>query len=104
LQLPGAGEGVEDETVARQVETQAKYSGYIERQQSEIEKHQRSEQVRLPEDLNYSNIKGLSAEVCQKLNQQKPASIGQASRIPGITPAAISLLLVYLKKHNIRAA
>jgi len=104
LRLPGAGEGVEDETVAQQIEIQAKYSGYIERQQSEIEKHQRSEQIRLPEDLNYTNVKGLSAEVCQKLNQQKPASIGQASRIPGITPAAISLLLVYLKKRNIRVA
>ncbi len=104
LSLPGAGPGVEDEKVAQQIEIQAKYSGYIERQQNEIEKHRRSERIRLPEDLNYSNIKGLSAEVCQKLNQQKPASIGQAARIPGITPAAISLLLVYLKKRNIRAA
>ena len=104
LQLPGAGIGVGDEKVAQQVEIQAKYSGYIERQKNEIEKHQRSEQMRLPENLDYSKVKGLSAEVSQKLIQQKPSSIGQASRIPGVTPAAISLLLVYLKKRNIKAA
>ena len=104
LKLPGAGIAVDDEKVAQQIEIQAKYSGYIERQQIEIEKQRRNEQTRLPEKLDYSNIKGLSAEVCQKLNQQKPASIGQASRIPGVTPAAISLLLVYLKKRNTKAA
>ena len=104
LQLPGAGEGVTDEKVAEQLEIQARYAGYIERQQSEIEKRERNEQTRLPEDLDYSNVKGLSAEVCQKLNQQKPTTIGQASRIPGITPAAISLLLVHLKKRSIKAA
>ena len=104
LQLPGAGEGVSDEKVAEQLEIQARYSGYIERQQSEIEKQQRNEQTRLPEDLDYANVKGLSAEVRQKLNQQKPTTIGQASRIPGITPAAISLLLVHLKKRSIKAA
>ena len=104
LQLPGAGDGVDDEKVAEQVEIQARYSGYIERQQNEIEKLQRNEQTRLSEFLDYSTIKGLSAEVCQKLNRQKPVSIGQASRIPGITPAAISLLLVHLKKHNTKAA
>ena len=104
LQLPGAGEGVHDEKVAQQIEIQAKYSGYIQRQQNEIEKQLRNEQTRLPENLDYSDVKGLSAEVSQKLNQQKPDSIGQASRIPGVTPAAISLLLVYLKKRNIKAA
>ena len=104
LQLPGAGDGVADEKVAQQIEIQAKYSGYIERQQNEIEKHQRSEQIRLPDNLDYSKVVGLSAEVCQKLNQQQPTSIGQASRIPGVTPAAISLLLVYLKKRNTKAA
>ncbi len=104
LQLPGAGEGVSDEKVAEQLEIQARYSGYIERQKTEIEKLKRNEQTRLPEDLDYANVKGLSAEVCQKLNQQKPTTIGQASRIPGITPAAISLLLVHLKKRSIKAA
>ena len=104
LQLPGAGEGVIDVKVAEQLEIQAKYSGYIDRQQNEIDKQQRNEQTRLPDSLNYSNVKGLSAEVCQKLNQQQPSTIGQASRIPGITPAAISLLLVHLKKRSIKAA
>jgi len=104
MKLPGAGEGVEDEKVAEQIEIQAKYSGYIERQRNEIEKQQRNEQTRLPESLDYRNVKGLSAEVCQKLNEQKPATIGQASRIPGLTPAAISLLLVHLKKRSMKAA
>lgn len=104
LQLPGAGTGVDDEKVAQQIEIQAKYSGYIERQQAEIEKQRRHECTRLPDDLDYGNIKGLSAEVCQKLSQQKPGTLGQAARIPGVTPAAISLLLVYLKKRSIKAA
>ena len=104
LQLPGAGDGVTDVKVAQQIEIQAKYSGYIDRQQNEIEKQQRNEHTGLPDNLDYSKVKGLSAEVCQKLSQHQPASIGQASRIPGVTPAAISLLLVYLKKRNTKAA
>ena len=104
MQLPDAGEGVKDKKVAEQIEIQAKYSGYIERQQLEIEKQQKNERTLLPENLDYTAVKGLSAEVCQKLNQQKPTSIGQASRIPGVTPAAISLLLVYLKKRTSKAA
>ncbi len=104
MQLSDTGVGVTDEKVAEQLEIQAKYSGYIERQQVEIDKQRRNEQTKLPDDLDYSNVKGLSAEVCQKLNQQKPTTIGQAARIPGITPAAISLLLVHLKKCSMKAA
>ena len=103
MTLPGAGEPVEDPKVAEQLEIQAKYQGYIDRQQAEIEKQKRSEQTKLSPDMDYSKVTGLSNEVAQKLNEHKPDSIGQASRISGITPAAISLLLVYLKKQG-RAA
>jgi len=85
--------------VAQQLEITAKYSGYIDRQMAEIEKQQRNEQTRLPDNLDYSNVRGLSAEVQQKLSDYRPATIGQASRISGVTPAAISLLLVHLKKR-----
>ncbi|MGE5468177.1 MAG: tRNA uridine-5-carboxymethylaminomethyl(34) synthesis enzyme MnmG [Ignavibacteria bacterium] len=98
LSLPGAGEGVEDEKVAEQVEAQAKYSGYIERQQEEVAKAQGAEALALPEDLDYSTVHGLSIEVRQRLAAQRPQTIGQASRMQGVTPAAISLLLVHLKK------
>ncbi|VAW79402.1 tRNA-5-carboxymethylaminomethyl-2-thiouridine(34)synthesis protein MnmG [hydrothermal vent metagenome] len=77
---------------------QAKYHGYIERQQEEIERQQRNEHKHLPADLNYQQVRGLSAEVCEKLAATRPETIGQAARIPGMTPAAVSLLLVYLKK------
>lgn len=103
LSLPGAGEMVSDPSVAEQLEIQAKYHGYIERQQAEIEKHKRHESTPLSVELDYAQVNGLSNEVAQKLNQHKPTSIGQASRISGVTPAAVSLLLVYLKKHG-RAA
>ncbi|MCZ6515907.1 MAG: tRNA uridine-5-carboxymethylaminomethyl(34) synthesis enzyme MnmG [Gammaproteobacteria bacterium] len=86
--------------VAEQVEIQVKYAGYIKRQQDEIEKHRRHEETRLPESLDYESVTGLSAEVKQKLDATKPATIGQAAAIPGITPAAISILLVYLKKQR----
>ncbi len=84
--------------VAQQVEIQVKYAGYIDRQHDEVEKKQRYESTCLPEDLNYHEISGLSHEVVTKLKQFKPTTIGQASRISGITPVAISLLLVHLKK------
>lgn len=100
MTLPGTGESVSDMKVAEQLEIQAKYQGYIDRQQGEIEKHKRAEQTMLDTNMNYSLVNGLSNEVAQKLNEHKPATIGQASRISGITPAAISLLLVYLKKHG----
>ena len=103
MTLPGAGEPVSDPLVAEQLEIQAKYHGYIERQQAEIEKHRGNESTPLSKELDYTDVKGLSNEVAQKLNEHKPATIGQASRISGVTPAAISLLLVYLKKHG-RAA
>ncbi len=103
MTLPGAGEPVNDAKVAEQLEIQAKYQGYIDRQQGEIEKQKRHEQTKLSADMDYTLVTGLSNEVAQKLNDHKPASIGQASRISGVTPAAISLLLVYLKKHG-RAA
>jgi tRNA uridine 5-carboxymethylaminomethyl modification enzyme len=84
--------------VAEQVEIQAKYQGYITRQQTEIDKAQRYNHLKLPVDLNYKHVLGLSNEVSEKLQTQRPETLGQASRIQGITPAAISLLLVHLKK------
>jgi tRNA uridine 5-carboxymethylaminomethyl modification enzyme len=81
-----------------QVEVSIKYEGYIERQRIEIERHEHYETLRLPGDLDYSLVKGLSVEVWQKLNLHQPETLGQASRISGVTPAAISLLLVHLKK------
>ena len=97
LSLPGAGVPVADPLVAEQVETQAKYTGYIERQTQEIEKQRRNEETALPRDLDYGNVRGLSKEVQQKLTSHKPTTLGQAGRIAGVTPAAISLLLVHLK-------
>ncbi|MCF7986093.1 MAG: tRNA uridine-5-carboxymethylaminomethyl(34) synthesis enzyme MnmG [Methylovulum sp.] len=94
-----AGDGIAED-VAEQVEIQAKYAGYIVRQQSEIDKSLRYDHLKLPESMDYQNIPGLSNEVGEKLKSQRPETLGQASRIPGITPAAISLLLVYLKKKS----
>lgn len=91
----------EDIEAREQVETQIKYQGYIDRQRDEVEKSLRHETTKLPFDLDYSLVKGLSNEVVIKLNDVKPESVGMASRISGITPAAISLLLVYLKKHGL---
>ena len=98
LTLPGAGEGVDDEKVAEQVETQAKYHGYIARQHEEIGRNEQYESLGLPCELDYREVRGLSIEVQQKLNQHKPETIAQAARISGVTPAAISLLLVHLKR------
>jgi len=86
------------ERVQEQVEINAKYSGYLSRQQDEINKHLRHEETRLPHDMDYAEVKGLSNEVRQKLADVRPATIGQAGRISGVTPAAISLLLVHLKR------
>ncbi|MCX7107827.1 MAG: tRNA uridine-5-carboxymethylaminomethyl(34) synthesis enzyme MnmG [Methylococcales bacterium] len=88
------------EQVGEQVEIQAKYAGYIVRQQTDIDKALRYDHLRLPDTLDYSGVPGLSNEVSQKLKAQRPETLGQASRIPGMTPAAISLLLVYLKKKS----
>ncbi len=97
MSLPGTGDAVPDIHVAEQVEVQAKYSGYIDRQTLEIEKQRRNEETSLSLTMDYQNVRGLSREVQQKLNSHKPATLGQAARISGVTPAAISLLLVHLK-------
>ncbi|PID34112.1 MAG: hypothetical protein CR976_02005 [Thiotrichales bacterium] len=90
-----------DEKVIEQVEIQCKYAGYIERQMGEIDKQKRHEETNLPAWLDYANVQGLSNEVRQKLTEQRPVTLGQAARIPGMTPAAISLLLVHLKKQSL---
>lgn len=100
LSLPGAGDAVIAPEVVEQVEIQAKYQGYIERQQDEINKSLAHESMPLPEELDYADVHGLSFEVRQKLTQAKPQTLGQASRVQGVTPAAISLLLVYLKRRR----
>jgi tRNA uridine 5-carboxymethylaminomethyl modification enzyme len=92
------GPGVNDLQVAEQVEIQAKYAGYIDRQTLEIERMQKYEHLKIPAHFNYDKVNGLSNEIRQKLSQQKPETIGVASRIPGMTPAAISLLLIFLKR------
>jgi len=91
-------EPVADPAVADQVEIQAKYEGYIERQREEVARRAELESRALPLDLDYRGVRGLSAEVQQKLNRHRPETIGQAARISGVTPAAISLLLVHLKR------
>ena len=101
MTLPGFGPALEDPSAADQVEVQVKYEGYIARQREEIERHQRNENTLLPADIDYRNVSGLSNEVIAKLNDHKPSSIGQASRISGVTPAAISILLIYLKKQGL---
>ncbi|MCA2016473.1 tRNA uridine-5-carboxymethylaminomethyl(34) synthesis enzyme MnmG [Vibrio tritonius] len=98
--LDAFGPALEDAQASEQVEIQVKYEGYISRQQDEIEKSLRHENTKLPIDLDYKQVKGLSNEVVLKLNEAKPESIGVASRISGITPAAISILLVHLKKNG----
>ncbi|WP_318393540.1 tRNA uridine-5-carboxymethylaminomethyl(34) synthesis enzyme MnmG [Enterobacter sp.] len=100
IQLSSFAPGLADPQAAEQVEIQVKYEGYIARQQEEIEKQQRNENALLPATLDYRLVNGLSNEVIAKLNDHKPSSIGQASRISGITPAAISILLVWLKKQG----
>jgi tRNA uridine 5-carboxymethylaminomethyl modification enzyme len=87
-----------DAGVTEQVETQAKYEGYIERQRAEVARCEEFESLRLPEDIDYQSVRGLSIEVQQKLNRHRPETVGQAARISGVTPAAISLLLVHLKR------
>ncbi len=92
------------DAVIEQVEIVAKYAGYIDRQEAEIAKLRAAEDQPLPADFDYQVVKGLSNEVKQKLNEVRPATIGQAGRIPGVTPAAISLLLIFLKKHQHQTA
>jgi tRNA uridine 5-carboxymethylaminomethyl modification enzyme len=98
MSLAGAGPGVADSSAAEQVEIATKYAGYIKRQREEIARRADQEAEPLPLDLDYRAVRGLSIEVQQKLNQHRPETIGQAARISGVTPAAISLLLVHLKR------
>lgn len=100
MKIESVGPGIDDPIAAEQVEIQIKYAGYIARQMDEIAKTQRHENTLLPIDMDFSKISGLSNEVVAKLTEARPETIGKASRISGITPAAISLLLVYLKKHG----
>lgn len=95
------GEAVSSERVAEQIEIEAKYSGYIDRQQEDIDRLRKYENTAFPEKFNFKIVEGLSNEVKQKLTEAQPATLARASRIPGITPAAISLLLIYLKKHSL---
>jgi tRNA uridine 5-carboxymethylaminomethyl modification enzyme len=103
LDCVGPGEPLADDRLAAQVALQvdvvAKYAGYIERQQEEIERQRRSEETRLPEDLDYALVAGLSNEARQRLAEARPSTLGQASRLPGITPAAVSILLIHLRKR-----
>jgi tRNA uridine 5-carboxymethylaminomethyl modification enzyme len=98
MTLPGAGGAVADPSVAEQIEIQAKYHGYIERQKLEVARNEEHESRRLPADLDYRSVRGLSKEIQQTLNRHRPETLGQAARISGVTPAAISLLLVHLKR------
>jgi tRNA uridine 5-carboxymethylaminomethyl modification enzyme len=98
MTLPNAGAGVTDPKVAEQVEIKAKYQGYIDRQRDEIQRAEQNENLALPADLDYRQVRGLSIEVQQKLNLHKPATLAQAGRISGVTPASMSLLLVHLKR------
>ncbi len=98
MTLPQGDDFVANTLVAEQVEIQAKYQGYIERQKAEVARHMHHEETCLPQDLDYRSVRGLSSEVQQKLNQHKPETVGQAARISGMTPAAVSLLLVHIKR------
>ena len=100
MALPGLGPGVSDPQVAEQLAIQAKYAGYIDRQLQEIERHRAQEETALPADFPFAEVRGLSAEVREKLLRVRPATLGQAARIPGITPAAISLLLIHLRRRS----
>jgi tRNA uridine 5-carboxymethylaminomethyl modification enzyme len=100
MRVAPIGPGVLDDQVAEQIEIQAKYAGYLERQRSEVAR-QRAEDARsLPDDMDYDNVHGLSAEVREKFARVRPATLGQAARIPGVTPAAVSLLLIHLKRRS----
>ena len=101
VNIAGLGPGLDHQQAAEQVEIQIKYAGYISRQQDEIEKTQRHENTLIPKEFDFSTVSGLSNEVVAKLSDTRPETIGKASRISGITPAAISLILVYLKKQGV---
>jgi tRNA uridine 5-carboxymethylaminomethyl modification enzyme len=98
MTVPALGPGVDDAKVAEQVEISVKYAGYLQRQHEEIARQQRHEATVIPDGFDFTSVRGLSAEVLQKLQKVAPTSVGQAQRIPGVTPAAISLLLVHLER------
>ena len=100
MKVTGLGPGNDDAKVAEQVDVQVRYAGYLTRQAGEVERNQRNEGTLIPDGFDYTRVQGLSAELCEKLQKTLPESIGQASRIPGMTPAAISLLLIFLKRHR----
>ena len=104
MRLPGVGPGVEDPEVIEQIEIDARYSGYLARQQEEIDRTARHADTAVPDDFDYRGVPGLSKEIVTKLSDFRPHTLGQAARIAGVTPAALSLLLVYLKRHRARAA
>lgn len=98
MTLPGSGQAIDYTAVMEQIEIQAKYAGYIERQNDEVKKLKKNELLRVPNDFDYKSVSGLTMETYQKLSDVRPENIGQAGRISGVTPAAISLLLIHLKK------
>jgi tRNA uridine 5-carboxymethylaminomethyl modification enzyme len=98
MAVPSLGPSVDEAAVAEQVEIGVKYAGYLDRQREEIARQQRHESTPIPDGFDYAAVRGLSAEVQQKLERVRPQTIGQAQRIPGMTPAAISLLLVHLTR------
>jgi tRNA uridine 5-carboxymethylaminomethyl modification enzyme len=102
--VEGIGAGVDDPAVVEQIEVQAKYAGYLDRQRDEIERQRRNEETTIPERFDFAGVRGLSAEVSAKLVAVQPRTLGQAMRISGVTPAAISLLLVHLKRGGRRVA
>ena len=104
MRLPGAGPGVDEPAVVEQLEIHARYSGYLARQDEEIERARRNEDTCMPGDFDYRAVRGLSNEIVAKLSSYRPHTVGQAARISGVTPAAISLLLVYLKRGSMRSA
>jgi tRNA uridine 5-carboxymethylaminomethyl modification enzyme len=96
--VAGIGPGVADPSVAEQVEIQVRYAGYLDRQKQDIERRRRHEGMSIAKNFDFAAVRGLSSEAREKMEQVRPDTIGQASRIPGMTPAAMSLLLVHLKK------
>jgi tRNA uridine 5-carboxymethylaminomethyl modification enzyme len=104
VSIEGIGPGVNSRQVAGQVEIQVRYAGYLGRQEEDIKRRQRNEGLTISGDFDYAQVRGLSSEALEKLEQIRPETIGQASRIPGMTPAAVSLLLITLKKARQQVA
>jgi tRNA uridine 5-carboxymethylaminomethyl modification enzyme len=104
MQVESLGPKIDHLQAAEQVEIQIKYAGYIERQKDEIARTLRNENTLIPMDFDFSQISGLSNEVVAKLSDTRPETIGKAARISGVTPAAVSLLLIFLKKHGLLSA